>query len=320
MWSALESAQALTDTEREAREMADTMTMAERVRIAQRGLEMIGKRPSNLGLSSDAVTYRTHAPVIGQHRDSGVLERSNWTVVSDDLLRRHGDTVSVHAPECGSVETEAPVCDCTPDVVVERFRDWLVGWTETLSVRVEIPQRHVAVGEPTRAWLDAVEWLDALESYPVADEMHHAELEWTEATEYVAAELDGPDGRWTELALQALLDSPDGICEDSVGTQLTDALRTVWLSETVRVLDAVEAWLRDRMAGDGQLTLDGHTVRVSAEPPHDVAELEALSPDHDLEWAVASAIADDLHRPEVEAVESRLAWTLDVMLSGRVGA
>lgn len=84
--------------------------------------------------------------VLGQHRDSDALERSNWEVISDDLMTRYPD-----------------------DVAIERFSNWAVGWSESLLVRPGSP----ALGA-------AKTWHDKLAQYPVADEDHYSMLEANE--------------------------------------------------------------------------------------------------------------------------------------------
>lgn len=80
---------------------------------------------------------------LGQHRDSDALERSNWDVISTDLLTRFPD-----------------------DVAIERFHNWAVGWTESLLVRPGTPAAD-----------EAQRWDDRLREYPVADEDAYGMLE-----------------------------------------------------------------------------------------------------------------------------------------------
>lgn len=85
---------------------------------------------------------------IGTHRDAGTLERSNWIVVSGYLLGRF--------PECFAVIPTS---------------HWAVGWFDHLAVDTS--------NEP--AMLALAEWVANLADYPVADESHWSELEFTEA-------------------------------------------------------------------------------------------------------------------------------------------
>lgn len=107
--------------------------------IAAAGKLPVGRRetPAEIGLGE---TYGI-GPV-GRHRDSGLLERTNFDVVSKDLEERFPD-----------------------DVEVLRFGHWAVGWVEELAVRLREDD-----GRPTAAAEAARGWAEKLEDYPVADE------------------------------------------------------------------------------------------------------------------------------------------------------
>lgn len=86
---------------------------------------------------------------LSQHRDSDVLERSNFAECLDNLG--------------GESET----------VVVVREGHWLVGWVE-----------WIAIHESDLIAVDSMrKMLDMLESYPVLNEEHFCELENDEAEE-----------------------------------------------------------------------------------------------------------------------------------------
>ena len=89
---------------------------------------------------------------LSQHRDSGALERSNWSVITEDVLS---------VPDTG-------VSDFG-DAAIERASHWAVGWAEYLLVRPGSP-----------AAIRAQDWLNRLENYPVANEEHFSELEYLE--------------------------------------------------------------------------------------------------------------------------------------------
>ena len=260
-------------------------TFAQRQAALRLGHRRLSERPPNLGLSSDSVAYRTHAPVIAQHRDSDALQRSNFAVVRDDLLDRFEYWTTGHSPQCGhpaavAAGASGALCDCPPDVVVETFRHWAVGWTETWLVRVDAQRvRSTDLIEPTRAWLAAVEWLEALEAYPVADENHLGDLEYEEAWSYVADELDGPEGGWTEAVWQRLLEDSSLHLSELSHRDIEQALAYVWATVATEAVRVTREWLSLRQAGDGQITLEGETVRVSAEPPQSLSELEQLDPE-----------------------------------------
>lgn len=148
----------------------------ERATRALRALEV----PPNFGTAGEL--YVTHAPAVGQHRDSDALERSNFEVISEDLEDLYGETISEHAPECDDPDSYR--CSCSPDVWIGRARHWLVGWSESVCVRPfardDSGRWHV-----TDAWRSACEWLRGLERYPVADEEHYSDLEWSEMYDYL---------------------------------------------------------------------------------------------------------------------------------------
>lgn len=91
--------------------------------------------------------------VIGQHRDSDSLTRSNFTC----MLRELG----------GETET----------VKVIRESHWAVGWIEWIGVHKD----------DTKALEIADRITHELEGYPVVDEDHWSQLEWDEAHEYWAS-------------------------------------------------------------------------------------------------------------------------------------
>jgi hypothetical protein len=85
--------------------------------------------------------------VVGHHRDSDMLEESNFHVISTDLEDRYPD-----------------------DVQIVRFRHWAVGWVEEFFVRIWDASGHI-----TPAWRAAVKWIEQLEEYPIADEHDYEE-------------------------------------------------------------------------------------------------------------------------------------------------
>jgi hypothetical protein len=92
-------------------------------------------------------TYYGFYPVVGRHRDSDVLDRSNFEVALEQLG--------------GESDT----------VIVARASHWAVGWVESILV------------DATNA--DAVHEAEdirrSLEDYPVLDDMRYSEMEWEEA-------------------------------------------------------------------------------------------------------------------------------------------
>lgn len=110
----------------------------------------------------------THMISISQNRDSEALDRSNFAVVSEDMLSRF--------PE-----------DCE----VMRFGHWACGWVESLIVRVlktDYKPSLPADWEFTEAFEAIVEWSNALADYPIADEMHYSETAHNELIEFISNE------------------------------------------------------------------------------------------------------------------------------------
>jgi hypothetical protein len=94
--------------------------------------------------------WPAHYVVMGQHRDSDALTRSNFTA----LLALLG----------GESET----------VTVVREQHWAVGWVEWIGIHQD----------DETACLAADAALERLDNYPVLDEDAFSELEWNEAAEY----------------------------------------------------------------------------------------------------------------------------------------
>lgn len=105
------------------------------------------------------------APVI-RTRDSDCLERSNWTVVTEDFEKTRPCQDTLEA-QCNPDPTDYP-----QDFETYRFNHWGPGWFEICLVRP---------GTPCAA--RAQEWANRLESYPIANEDHFSDLEYTEACE-----------------------------------------------------------------------------------------------------------------------------------------
>lgn len=110
------------------------------------------KHIPDFGYHGDLPLGETWGFTFSVHRDSDRLERSNWEVISTDLLKKHPNTVEI--VHCGH---------------------WAVGWLDHLAVKM-IDQN----GRITRAGIDILDWLEKLSDYPVADEDHYSELEYTE--------------------------------------------------------------------------------------------------------------------------------------------
>jgi hypothetical protein len=116
----------------------------------------------------------TWATTFSHHRDSDDLDESNWEVITNDLIDRF--------PE---------------DTQIEGSSHWAVGWSESLCVRMLDENK-----EPTEAALAVIEWKEALEHYPVADEEDYSRREWETANE---------NWRWTGMRTRIKLCAEQGI-------------------------------------------------------------------------------------------------------------
>jgi len=139
---------------------------------------------------------------LGQHRDADELTRSNWEVISKDLLERFPD-----------------------DFQAESYNHWAVGWTEELRVRVikeevaaELDGNFTDLEEEdlTEAFKACIEWAEKLADYPVADEEHFSRLEHEELMEYLHNEVYSEWDRQRDDA-----DPPDDL-EEKVARKLFD--------------------------------------------------------------------------------------------------
>lgn len=88
---------------------------------------------------------------VGTNRDADILTRSNWEVVTKDIMATHEDEDSAE---------------------IHRFGHWGPGWFEICLVR---PGSNAAKC--------AEEWESALDDYPVASDAHFSELAHNEANE-----------------------------------------------------------------------------------------------------------------------------------------
>lgn len=107
------------------------------------------KRIPNFGYWGERPLFDTWGVMtVTRHRDSEALERSNFTVVSEDLRTRFPETVEI-------LET----------------RHFAVGWMDHLIFDAHDPDTLAAV----------YAWESKLADYPVADEMHYSALVGEEA-------------------------------------------------------------------------------------------------------------------------------------------
>lgn len=94
------------------------------------------------------------------HRDSDILERSNWEVISRDLTERFPNHVKIIGAG-----------------------HWAVGWVDSLRVHLHNPITGRDLPKGYEALEAAYEWHRKLGDYPVADEDHYSDLEMKEIEE-----------------------------------------------------------------------------------------------------------------------------------------
>lgn len=96
---------------------------------------------------------------VDKHRDSEALQRSNFKVISTDLMEKYPD-----------------------DFRIETYRHWAVGSIDRLLCRVlKNKEDGVVIDNITDAFKSAMLWQDKLQKYPVADEDDYMELEALES-------------------------------------------------------------------------------------------------------------------------------------------
>lgn len=96
---------------------------------------------------------------VGAHRDSNAIEESNFMVASDRL----GSAGDIGRPwDYGTEEWST--------VGVAHFRHWAVGWVDELVYRPGVDANVDTMVQLIRR---------SLEDYPILDEEHYSELEWS---------------------------------------------------------------------------------------------------------------------------------------------
>lgn len=115
----------------------------------------------DFGYHGDLPLGETWAYTISVNRDSGLLDQSNWEVITNDM------------------ETRFP-----NDVAIERASHWAVGWVDYLAVRMLDDS-----GKVTVAGKALIDWVKKLEGYPIADEEHWSEKEHEYAGESIDREI-----------------------------------------------------------------------------------------------------------------------------------
>lgn len=132
---------------------------AETQREAEAAVEETAETP-DFAYTGDIPLGETWAMVFAKHRDSGLLDESNYDSVFDDLKSRF-----------------------PADVDAFRASHWAVGWIDHVAVRM-LDRR----GCVTRAGVAALEWKGRLDDYPVADEEDYSRREYEATIENIKFE------------------------------------------------------------------------------------------------------------------------------------
>lgn len=130
------------------------------VELAKMSLE----RPSDFGWWGGEDMFVTWGWAgIDMHRDSSILEISNFQVITKDLMEKFPD-----------------------DFNIVGLGHWAVGHVDRLTVKViKSASNDIDEDNITEAFREAIDWLVSLDDYPIADESHYADLEYEETLEYI---------------------------------------------------------------------------------------------------------------------------------------
>jgi hypothetical protein len=99
-----------------------------------------------------------------QHRDSDILDVSNFDTIYADLSERFGDDDTV--------------------IEIDRANHWAVGWSEEILVPAWIdPTGPESIENVHPAFLAAMQWHETLSDYPVADDEDYSRREYEDTLE-----------------------------------------------------------------------------------------------------------------------------------------
>jgi len=197
------------------------------------------KRPSDFGYfgNDDDMFVTVGNSGITTNRDADTLTRSNWSVITEDILERFPD-----------------------DARIESYGHWACGWLEKLIITI-----YDADMKPTDVARACYDYHSAIEQYPVIDEEHHSSLEYEEAEEYLPQAIN--DAIWTiecdtGTDVQAVWDELDTGNEatDRVLNDITDSMgyRSDDWSHTV-IVDIVKTtieYMQEERAKEAQTMHD----------------------------------------------------------------
>lgn len=157
--------------------------------------------------------------VCGQNRDSDSLTRSNFR----SMLKALG----------GESDT----------VAIERENHWACGWVEFILVHPDDAARITKANEIR----------EALEDYPVVDEMDWSELESTETWEYVEREMNGYDN-W-QATFEEVAEEMGGLQDGDNGNAWEICEAAKERIDNPPDLSAIPNWERVPTDVDGQIVM-----------------------------------------------------------------
>lgn len=126
----------------------------------------LSQRPENyFGLINEWMDEGFSGAIFSIHRDSNILDQSNWAVVNEVLERW------IIRSDDGAVR-------------VAGSNHWAVGWVDTIHIKI---RNHR--GKFTKPFRVAVGLLERMQDYPLLDEEDYSRREWEDFQEYCEQEV-----------------------------------------------------------------------------------------------------------------------------------
>lgn len=125
-------------------------------------------------------TWYDYYVVLGQHRDSDRVTRSNFAVAKAEL-----EAIEDKYPEWNKADDEGRM------LVNPYEGHWAVGHVEWLGIHKDSPEELIEAADNI---------LDRIENYPILDESHYSDLEWNEANDYWESESVSSRIQWLKNA------------------------------------------------------------------------------------------------------------------------
>ena len=158
-------------------------------KLAEQAVKETADTP-DFAYSGDTPIGETWAFTFSQHRDSNNLQKSNFKVISEDLLERFPD-----------------------DVKIESFNHWAVGWIEQLEVRM-LDEKGIV----TAAGKASLDWNVKLSDYCVADEDDYSRMDYEDSLGHISFTIGDDDAkevfsRMFDLNMET---NPEEISDDDI--------------------------------------------------------------------------------------------------------